>query len=53
MYKIEYNLILKLFITLIIIYSLLKIVPVEDISNKDLVLIIFINLLSFYLINLL
>jgi len=52
MYKIEYNLVLKLFITFIIIYSLLKIVPVEDISNKDLILIIFINLFSFYFINL-
>lgn len=52
MYKIEYNLVLKLIIIFIIIYSLLKLIPNEDISNKDLILIIFINLFSFYFLNL-
>lgn len=47
MNKINYNNILKIFIIFIIIYSLLKIIPSKEIKNKDLILIIFINLIIF------
>lgn len=52
MYKIKYNLILKSFIIFLITYSLLKIVPFDDITNKDLFLIILVILISYYFINL-
>jgi ABC-type uncharacterized transport system permease subunit len=48
MYNI-YNLILKLFIIFIILFSILKIIPSENILNKDLILIILINLFIFFI----
>jgi hypothetical protein len=55
MYKdrfIDYNLILKMLIIFMVIYGLLKLVPIENMFNKDLFLIIIIILISFYFINL-
>ena len=46
--KNNYNNILKLFIVTIIIYGLLKII---NIDNKDLILIIIIDLIAFYLLQ--
>lgn len=50
MNKISYNKILKTFIIFIVIYSLLKIIPSSKIENKDIILIIFINLILFYIL---
>lgn len=47
----EYNNILKSIIIFAIIYSILKIVPTTTITNKDLYLIIFTSLVSFYLLT--
>ena len=45
------NLILKLFIIFIILYSLLKIIPEKNINNSDLILLICINLSIYYILS--
>ena len=50
MNKINYNNILKTFIIFIVIYSLLKIIPSNEIETKDIILIISINLILFYIL---
>lgn len=49
--KIKLNLILKLFIIFIVLYSLLKIIPENDINNRDLILILCINLSIYYILS--
>jgi hypothetical protein len=45
------NLILKLFVIFIILYSLLKTIPENNINNSDLILLICINLLIYYILS--
>ena len=49
--KINLNLILKLFIIFIVLYSLLKIIPENNINNRDLILIVGINLSIYYILS--
>jgi hypothetical protein len=45
------NLILKLFVIFIILYSLLKTIPENNINNSDLILLICINLSIYYILS--
>jgi hypothetical protein len=45
------NLILKIFIVFIILFCILKLIPSNTILNKEIVLIILINLIIFYILQ--
>lgn len=45
------NLILKLFVIFVILYSLLKTIPENNINNSDLILLICINLSIYYILS--
>lgn len=49
--KINLNLILKLFIIFIVLYSLLKTIPENSVNNRDLILIICVNLSIYYILS--
>jgi hypothetical protein len=51
MIVIPINLILKLFIIFIVLFSVIKIIPTENILNKDLILIVSINLIVFFILQ--
>ena len=45
------NLILKVTIVFTILFSILKLIPSNNIQNRDLILIILINLIIYYLLQ--
>jgi hypothetical protein len=45
------NLILKLFLIFIVLYCLFKIIPKNNIRNSDLILLLFINILVYYILS--